>query len=91
MLVCRHPGPFFRVHPASQEKNYHSEMEKIALTPICNIIVTKKISSGMKIKKKFFDTHVSCRHGRVTANQYIFKSGLKYIIAMYKDDLVITT
>ena len=27
-------------------------MEKIALTPICNIIVTKKISWGMKIKKK---------------------------------------
>ena len=45
MLVCRHPGLFFRVHPVSRGKKiYHSEMEKIALTPICNIIVTKKIS-----------------------------------------------
>ena len=27
--------------------------------------------------KKFFDPHVSCRLGPVTANQHIFKSGLK--------------
>ena len=31
ILVCRHPGLFFRLHPAGREKNYHFEMEKIAL------------------------------------------------------------
>ena len=31
MRVCRHPGLFFRVHPAGQKKNYHFEVEKIAL------------------------------------------------------------
>ena len=34
--------------------------------------MTKKIFSGMNIKK-FFDPHVSCRPGRVTVNQHIFK------------------
>ena len=32
----------------------------------------KKFFSGMNIKK-FFDPHVSCRPGRVTVNQHIFK------------------
>ena len=40
MLVCRHPVLFFRVHPAGWgKKNYHFEMEKIALILIFNIFV----------------------------------------------------
>ena len=34
--------------------------------------------------KKFFDPHVSCRPGRVTVNQHIFKSGLKQEIVSLK-------
>ena len=42
MLFCRHLGPFIRVHPAGQKKNYHFEMEKIALIRIYNTFVTQK-------------------------------------------------
>ena len=31
MLVCRHPGLFFRVHPAGRKNFYNFEMEKKAL------------------------------------------------------------
>ena len=43
MLVFRHLELFFPVHPASREKNYHFEMEKVALILIYNIFATKKI------------------------------------------------
>ena len=33
--------------------------------------------------KKLFDPHVSCRPGRVTANQHIFKSGLVKTFPLY--------
>ena len=45
MLVCR--------YPAGQKKNYHFEMEKIALILIYNIFVTKKFFLGMNIKNIF--------------------------------------
>ena len=32
MLVCRHPGLFFPLHPAGQNFFNHCEKEKIALT-----------------------------------------------------------
>ena len=77
MLVCRHPDLFFRVHPASRIFFfYHFGMEKIALIRIYNIIVTKKNFFQEWTLKKVFDPHVSCRPGRVTANQHIFNSGL---------------
>ena len=55
MLVCRHPGLFFRVHPAGRKKGffYHFEMEKIALILIYNIFVTKKILFRNEHQKKF--------------------------------------
>ena len=53
-------------------------MGKIALILNYKIFVTKKIFFlGMNIKK-FFDPHVSCRPGRVTANQHIFKPSLMW-------------
>ena len=77
MLGCRHPGLFFRVHPVGRKKNffYHFEMEKVALIFIYNIFVTKKIFFRNEHQKKFIDPHVSCRPGKVMANQQIFKSG----------------
>ena len=41
MLVCRHSGLLFLVHPAVQEKKvYHVGMEKIVLILIYDIFVT---------------------------------------------------
>ena len=51
MLVGRHPGLFFRVHPASRE-NYNFEIEKIALILIYNI-VTKKSFFRNELQKYF--------------------------------------
>ena len=61
MLVCRHPGLFFRVHPASRKFFFFIiEMKKIALILIYNMFVTKK---GFQewTSKKIFDLHISCR------------------------------
>ena len=73
------PGSVFPSIPGRSEKNFfnHFEMEKIALILISNTFVTKKIFSGINIKK-FFYPHVSCRSGRVMTNQHIFKSGLSW-------------
>ena len=81
MLVCRHPGLFFRLHSAGRNFFFfnHFEMEKIALIFIYNIFVTKKNYFQEWTSKKFFDPHVSCRPARVTPNQHIFKSGLTLI------------
>ena len=48
----------------------------MAIILIYNIFVTKKFFFRNEHQKKQFDMHVSCRPGRVTAKQYIFKSGL---------------
>ena len=54
MLVCRHADLFFRVHPAGREKkNYHLEMEKIALILIYNIFVIKKKTFRNEHQEKF--------------------------------------
>ena len=37
---------------------------------------TKEIFFQEWVSKQFFDLHVSCRLGRVTESQHIFKSGL---------------
>ena len=75
MLVCHHPNLFFGVYSAGRIFFYHFEMEKIELILIYNIFETKNSFLGMNIKKNF-DRHVSCRLGRVKANQHILKSGL---------------
>ena len=58
MLFCRHLGRFIRVHPAGQKKNYHFEMEKIALIRIYNTFVTqnfffKNVHQKKKLTRMF--------------------------------------
>ena len=54
MLVCRHPGLFFRVHPARRKMSfYHFEMEQIALILIFNMFVTKTIFFSNEDQKNF--------------------------------------
>ena len=70
-LVYRHPGLFFREHLASRKKYfYHFETEKIVLIHIHNIFVTKKFFFG-NVNQNKIDPHVSCRPGRVSANQQV--------------------
>ena len=68
---------FFKyTRPVGKILFYHFVIEKIALILIYNIVLTKKVFFRNKHQKKNFDPHVSCRPGRVTANQHICKSGL---------------
>ena len=55
MLVCRHPGLYFWVHPTGRKNFifYHFEMEKIALIPVYNIFVTKNFFFRNEHPKKF--------------------------------------
>ena len=54
MLVCLHPGLFFRVHLASWKSFfYHFKMEKIVLILIYNIFVTKKFFYRNEHQKNF--------------------------------------
>ena len=70
MLGYRPLGLFFRVHLAEKWK-----MEKIAIILIYYIFVTKQ-KFFINEHQKNFDPHVSCRLGRVMANQHIFKTRL---------------
>ena len=60
MLVCRHPSLFFQVQPAGREKkNYHFEMEKIALI---SVYLTWFLSSSLRFISRvyfFYDVHAS--------------------------------
>ena len=67
---------FFKYTLPVRKKNYHFEMEKIALILIYKNFVSKKIFFRLMNIKKKIDLHFSCGPGWVTANQHIFKSGL---------------
>ena len=61
-------------------------MEKIALSLIYNVFVTKKNFPRNEHQKNFFDSQVSCRPGRVTANQHILSLALIKIFAVNEYD-----
>ena len=78
MLICRHPGLFFRVHPADREKKLWFWDGKDSINPYLWYICDYKFFFQEWTSKRFFDPHVSYRPGRVTTNQHIFKSGLTF-------------
>ena len=84
--------------PVRKNYFYHFKMENIALILICNNIFVTCVMKYMIYfqewtSKKIFDPRVSCRPGRMTANQHIFESGLglalylkTYFNEMYEND-----
>ena len=79
---------FEYTRPIGKKNFYQFEMKKVAWIFIYNKFGTKRNFCQEWTSKKFFHPHVSCRPGRVTANQHICKSGPAYIYCYYKHECV---